>query len=362
MSRTAARSVGRPIDIVAAEPETVPAFTRAVVLARRPHGHLRPDDLRLRRVPLPRPAAGQVVVRNVVMSLDPAARGRMDATEKVYTANFDLGAPLDGWAVGRVIASRAAEVPVGSAVRHRLGWRELAVLDASATRALDLAVATPEQWLSALGQTGFTAFVGLTRIGGLTPGETVLISAAAGGVGSIAAQLARLFGAGRVIGTAGGPAKCSWLVERLRLDGAIDHRREDLRVRLAELAGGGVDLYFDNVGGHLLAAALREMRPEGRVTLCGMVSTLQAAADQAPIGHLIEAVLRRLTLRGFIVRDHEDLRPEFESRVSGWLASGELVDHCTVFPGLDQAPEALVGLLDGANTGKALVRIGPGPS
>lgn len=333
--------------------------TRAVVLARRPKGPLRPDDLALREIPVPAPDPGQILVRNEVMSLDPATRGRMDTAEKVYTANFAVDEPLDGWAVGRVITSGSPALPVGSTVRHRLGWREHAVLDASAVRPLDLTMGTPEQWLSALGQTGFTAYVGLTRIGALADGETVLISAAAGGVGSVAAQLARLLGAGRVIGTAGGPAKCDWLVRQLGLDAAIDHRGEDLPERLAETAGGGLDLYLDNVGGRLLAAALHELRTGGRVTLCGMVSTMEGATGQPPIGHLIEAVLRRLTLRGFIVRDHEDLRPEFESRVAGWLASGDLVDHCTVVHGLEQAPGALVGLLGGANTGKALVRIGP---
>lgn len=333
--------------------------TRAVVLARRPRGELVPADLRVEAVPLPEPAPGQALVRNELMSLDPATRGRMDATDKVYTTNFEVGAALDGWAIGRVLESRSTALPVGATVRHRLGWRESAVVDDTAARPVDLSVATAASWLSALGQTGFTAYVGLTRIGALAAGDTVLLSAAAGGVGSIGGQLARLLGAGRVIGCAGGADKCHRLTGRLGFDAAIDHRTEDVRSRLAELAPGGIDLYFDNVGGHQLVAALHNLRPGGRVTLCGMVSTMDGRTAQPPLGELIEAVLRRATLRGFIVRDHEDLRAEFEHRVAGWLAAGVLHDEHTEFDGLDAAPAAMVRMLNGGNVGKALVRLAP---
>jgi NADPH-dependent curcumin reductase CurA len=337
---------------------TVRTTTRAVVLARRPAGRLAPSDLRLAEVPLPEPGPGQALVRNELMSLDPSTRGRMDATEKQYTTNFSPGDVLDGWAVGQVLTSRSAALPAGATVRHRLGWRELAVVGEADARVVDVGLAPAAHWLSALGQTGFTAYAGLVRIGELTAGDTVLVSAAAGGVGSIAGQLARLLGASRVVGVAGGRRKCDWVVSSLGLDAAVDHRDGDLAARLAEAVPDGVDLYFDNVGGPVLAAALHRMRPGGRVALCGMVSTLQTADAQPPMGHLIEAVLRRLTLRGFIVRDHEDLRPEFERRVAGWLASGELADPSTEFDGLDRAPAALVALLAGENLGKALVRLG----
>jgi NADPH-dependent curcumin reductase CurA len=331
--------------------------TRAVVLARRPHGALAAGDLRVCAVPLPPLGAGQALVRNELMSLDPATRGRMDATEKVYTTNFPVGGPLDGWAVGQVLDSRSAALPVGATVRHRLGWRELAVVDEGAARTVDVSVAPAASWLSALGQTGLTGYAGLVRAGELRAGDTVAVSAAAGAVGSIAGQLARLLGAGTVIGIAGGPAKCRWLAGDLGFDAAIDYRAEDVRARLAALAPDGIDLYFDNVGGHQLVAALRNLRPGGRVALCGMVSTMDRRSAQPPIGDLIEAVLRRTTLRGFIVRDHEDLRPEFEARVAGWLAAGDLRDRFTEAVGLDAAPAALVRLLAGGNTGKALVRL-----
>lgn len=333
------------------------AVSQAVVLARRPRGRLLVDDLRVESLPVPELEPGQALVHNELMSLDPSTRGRMDAGDKVYTTNFSVGGALDGWAIGRVVESRSTALPVGAAVRHRLGWRELAVLDASSARVVNLDLAPAASWLSALGQTGFTAYVGLTRIGELAAGDTVFVSAAAGGVGSIGGQLARLLGAARVIGSAGGRRKCHWLTEDLGFDAAIDYHVEDLQSRLAEVAPTGLDLYFDNVGGDHLVAALHRMRSGGRITLCGMVSTMQAGPSVPPISELIEAVLRRVTLRGFIVRDHEDLRPQFETDVLGWLNSGRMHDHCTEVSGLGAAPEAMVSLLDGGNVGKALVRL-----
>jgi NADPH-dependent curcumin reductase CurA len=351
-----------PAATLAASERTGGATTRTVVLARRPDGRLLAEDLRIESRPLPDLEPGQALVRNELMSLDPSTRGRMDAGDKVYTTNFSLGQALDGWAIGHVVESRSAALPVGSTVRHRLGWRELAVLDAGSARVVDLALAPATSWLSALGQTGFTAYVGLTRIGDLAVGDTVFVSAAAGGVGSIGGQLARLLGAGRVIGSAGGIQKCRWLIEDVGFDAAIDYRSQDLSARLAELAADGLDLYFDNVGGDHLVAALHHLRVGGRVTLCGMVSTMQDGPNPAAISELIEAVLRRVTLRGFIVRDHEDLRPEFETKVANWLDSGQLRDHSTVVDGLESAPAAMVGLLEGGNLGKALVRLGQAPS
>jgi NADPH-dependent curcumin reductase CurA len=322
---------------------------------------LQAADLRVEDLPVAALEPGQALVRNELMSLDPSTRGRMDDSDKVYTTSFPVGGGLDGWAIGHVVESRSTELPVGATVRHRLGWRDLAVLDAGSARVVDLDRAPAASWLSALGQTGFTAYVGLTRIGELAAGDTVLISAAAGAVGSIGGQLARLLGAGRVIGSAGGTFKCSWLTEDLGFDAAIDYRSQDLRARLAELASDGLDLYFDNVGGDHLVAALHGMRSGGRITLCGMVSTMQPGAGGPPLGELIEAVLRRVTLRGFIVRDHEDLRDRFETEVAGWLASGELRDHHTEILGLESAPQAMVSLLEGGNVGKALVRLSGGP-
>jgi NADPH-dependent curcumin reductase CurA len=333
------------------------ATARAVCLLRRPSGEPAPDDFELREIPLPPPAPGQVLVRNLYLSVDPNTRGRLEPTEKHYTHNLTPGEPLDGRALGEVVASRDPGVPVGAHVRHQLGWRDLSVVDAAAVSRVDPALAPLPAWLGLLGQTGFTAYAGLERIGGLRPGDTVLISAAGGAVGSAAGQFARLMGAGRVIGSAGGPTKCRRLVEELGYDAAIDHRAESMRDGLAREAPGGIDLYFDNVGGRQLADALHALRVGGRVVLCGMMSQYDRSTPQPSLDHLIQAVLKRLTLRGFIVRDHEDLRAEFERRVSGWLAAGQVVSVDTVVDGLDRAVEAFLGMLSGANTGKMLVRL-----
>ena len=333
--------------------------TRVVTLARRPAGEPGPDDFAVVDLPVPELAPGQLLVRNAFMSVDPSMRGRLEETEKHYTTNFQVGEPLDGSAVGRVVRSADPGIPVGTCVRHRLGWRDLAVVDAASASVVDERTAPLSQWLGVLGQTGFTAYVGLVRAAELREGDVVFVSAAAGAVGTAAAQLARLLGASRVVGSAGGAAKVALLVDELGLDGAIDYRGEGVREGLRRVAPDGIDVYFDNVGGDHLVAALDALRQEGRVALCGMISQFDATEARPSIDHLILAVLKRITLRGFIVRDHEDLRPEFEERVGGWLRSGELVSKQTVVDGIDGAVGAFLGMLRGGNVGKMLVRLDP---
>ncbi|MCL6732417.1 NADP-dependent oxidoreductase [Streptomyces neyagawaensis] len=337
-----------------------PRTTRVVCLVRRPEGEPAPGDFAVEERPLPSVGEGQLLVRNLYMSVDPSMRGRLESTEKHYTHNFTPGAPLDGRALGVVEESRCSSVPVGAYVRHQLGWRERAVLDAVDTDGADRVdprLAPLPTWLGLLGQTGFTAYVGLTRIAGLRPGDTVLVSAAAGAVGTAAGQFARLLGAARVVGTAGGPDKCDLLVREFGYDAAADYRAEPVREALARLAPEGIDVYFDNVGGEQLAAALHSLRTGGRVALCGMMSQFGGERRSADLNQLIQAVLKRLTLRGFIVRDHDDLRPEFERRVACWLAEGRITARETVVDGLENAAGALLTLLDGGNVGKMLVRL-----
>jgi len=341
---------------VAVEP--VPRTTRIVTLASRPDGRPTPGNFGLDEQPTGEPGPGQVLVRNVYMSVDPAMRGRMEPTEKHYTTNFSVGGPLDGSAIGRVIASRADGFAAGDFVRHRLGWRDYALVDAAAATVVDAALAPLPNWLGVLGQPGFTAYAGLRRAGDIRPGDVVFVSAAAGAVGSTAGQLARLLGASRVIGSAGGAAKSRLLVDELGFDAGIDYRA-GLADGLAAAAPDGIDLYFDNVGGDHLVAALYALRLHGRIALCGMISTMEDTSAAPGIQHLIQAVLKRLTLRGFIVRDHEDLRPEFEKQVANWLRTGELVAKQTVVDGLENAVGAFIGLLSGANVGKMLVRLSP---
>lgn len=335
--------------------------TRAVFLSRRPSGDPVVSDFAVDQLPLPELGDGEVLVRNVYLSVDPSMRGRLEPTEKHYTHNFQPGQPLDGRAVGEVVESRAAGLKPGQFVRHQLGWREHAIMPAAQASTVDPTVAPLSTWMGVLGSTGFTAYAGLVRAGELREGDTVLVSAAAGAVGMAAGQFARLLGASRVIGSAGGERKCRILTEELGFDGAVDYRAETLADGLRRLAPDGVDLYFDNVGGAQLVDALHAMRIGGRVTLCGMVSQYGADRDQQSLHHLMQAVLKRLTLRGFIQRDHDDLRPEFERRVAGWLASGELRARETVVDGLENAPGALLSMLAGGNVGKMLVRVGATP-
>jgi NADPH-dependent curcumin reductase CurA len=335
---------------------TLPTDTRIVLLASRPTGRPTHENFRIEQQPLPPLGAGQLLVRNVYMSVDPAMRGRMEETEKHYTTNFAIGGPLDGSSIGVVLAGEAEGLGVGDYVRHRLGWRDHAVVDAKAATRVDPGLAPLPAWLGVLGQPGFTAYAGLRRAGELRKDDIVFVSAAAGAVGSAAGQFARLLGAARVIGSAGGPDKARLLVDELGYDAGIDYRG-DLRGGLADAAPDGIDLYFDNVGGDHLVAALYALNVEGRVALCGAISTMEDASSAPGIHHLIQAVLKRLTLRGFIVRDHEDLRPEFEHQVAGWLRSGELVAKQTVVDGIDHSVDAFLGLLSGANVGKMLVRL-----
>lgn len=330
--------------------------TTAVILAARPSQTFVASDLALGTIDLPALTPGTALVRNQYMSLDPSTRGRMDPGEKQYTTNFEIGGPLDGSAIGVVEESASELLPVGSTVRHRLGWREYAVVDDATATICDLTKAPTLSWLSSMGQTGFTAYAGLLPVGKLAAGETVLVTGAGGAVGSMVGQFARLMGAGRVIGSAGGAVKCDWLKEECGFDEVINYRDQDFAQALPKFAPDGIDLFFDNVGGWQFAAALHNMKIRGRVSMCGAVSNF-GTQEQPSTAVLIETVLRRLTITGFIVRDYEDLRPEFEARVSDWLAQGQLVDRATIVEGIAAAGAGLEGLLSGANFGKALVRL-----
>jgi NADPH-dependent curcumin reductase CurA len=334
--------------------------TRAVVLRRRPEGRGPvADDFALAEIELPALGAGDLLVRNAYMSVDPSMRGRLEETEKHYTTNFQIDHPLDGSALGTVVASEDPAVAVGAVVRHRMGWRDHAVIAGSSATVIDASQAPLPTWLGLLGQTGFTAYVGLVRTAEFRAGDAVFVSAAAGAVGSAAGQFARLMGASRVVGSAGGRTKAQLLVDELGFSAGFDYRGERPNAALARLAPDGIDVYFDNVGGEQLVAALDAMRIGGRVALCGMISNFDTTTAQPGINHLIVAVLKRITIRGFIVRDHEDLRAQFESDVSGWLRSGAVVSRDTIVEGLDHAVDAFLGMLAGVNVGKMLVKIDP---
>ncbi len=337
-----------------------PSSTQAVVLKRRTasSGPVH-DDFAIEPIALPALQPGQLLVRNVFMSVDPSMRGRLEPTEKHYTTNFVVGSPLDGSCIGIVEQTTTDNIAVGAAVRHRLGWREHAVVDATAVTVHDVSLAPLNQWLGALGQTGFTAYAGLVRTAEFRAGDSVFVSAAAGAVGLMVGQFARMLGASLVVGSAGGPDKTALLTKEFGFDDAFDYRAGPAGEQLKRVAPDGIDVYFDNVGGEQLIAALDSLRLNGRIALCGMISNFAPQRTQHDIAHLIAMTLKRLTMRGFIVRDHEDLRPEFERQVSGWLRDGSVVSKDTVYEGLGSAVDALFGVMSGANVGKMLVQLSP---
>jgi hypothetical protein len=335
----------------------MPVSTREWQLAARPHGEPTPEDFRLVDREQPDPAEGQVVVRMVVMSVDPYMRGRMRAG-KSYAAAWEIGETMRGGAVGRVTASRSPDVPEGALVLTDAGWRDVAVLDARQVRVLpELADVPPSYHLGVLGMPGLTAWAGLFRVGGFQAGEDVFVSGAAGAVGSLVGQFARLRGANAVVGSAGSPEKVRWLTDELGFTAAFDYHAGPVAQQLAAAAPDGVDVYFDNVGGDHLEAAIGALRLHGRAAICGSISGYNAVDPPPGPRNLSLLVAQRLTLRGFLVGDHTDLRPEFLETVSGWLRSGELVVRETVREGLDEAVPAFLDLLRGGNTGKMIVRL-----
>jgi NADPH-dependent curcumin reductase CurA len=338
----------------------LPATSREWHLVSRPHGWPVPEDFALRETPVSEPAEGRVLVRNLYFSVDPYMRGRMNDT-KSYVAPFALDRPMDGGAVGEVVASSAAGFAVGDHVLHGLGWREFAEVPARYAVKVDPEAAPLSAYLGVLGMPGLTAYAGLFEVASFKKGDAVFVSGAAGAVGSQVGQMARLRGASRVVGSAGSDEKVAWLVEELGFDAAFNYKKGPVREQLREAAPDGIDVYFDNVGGEHLEAAVGALHTYGRAALCGSISTYNDVEPAPGPRNLFLVVGKRLTLRGFIVGDHVDLRPEFVETVGGWLASGQLRVRETVYDGLDRAVDAFIDLLRGANTGKMVVRLAPDP-
>jgi NADPH-dependent curcumin reductase CurA len=329
--------------------------TREIHLAARPDGEPKPSDFRLVEAELPDPGPGELLVRSTWMSVDPYMRGRMNDA-KSYVEPFSIDAPLEGDAIGEVLASGDPRFGEGDVVAHRVGWREHAIVPADGARPVDTGGAPVEYALGALGMPGHTAYTGL-RLAELRDGDVVFVSGAAGAVGSVAAQLAKLRGH-RVIGSAGSQEKVAALREELGLDAAFDYHDGPVAELLARAAPDGIDVYFDNVGGEHLEAAIGAMRNYGRIAMSGSISGYNATEPPPGPRNMGLCVGKRLTLRGFIVLDHEDLREEFVREVGPAVADGRLVVHQTVREGLEQAPQALIDLLRGEKVGKMLVRLG----
>ncbi|HSP65746.1 MAG TPA: NADP-dependent oxidoreductase [Candidatus Deferrimicrobium sp.] len=328
---------------------------REVHLASRPSGEPTPENFELVEVDVRAPAEGEVVVRNSFVSVDPYMRGRMNDA-KSYVPPFQVGEPMQGGAVGEVVESRAPQLEVGDTVVHMQGWREFATGKAEEFRKVDTAVAAPSQYLGALGTTGFTAWIGLVDIAHLKAGDVVFVSGAAGAVGSVAGQIAKLRGASRVIGSAGSDDKVRHVLDDLGFDAAFNYRSAPVREQLRGAAPDGIDVYFDNVGGDHLEAAIGAFRTYGRAALCGAISNYNSVEPAPGPRNLALAVTKRLTLRGYIIFDHLERFDDFMAEVGPWLADGRIRTRETVVDGIENAPRAFIGLLRGDNVGKMLVR------
>jgi len=333
-----------------------PVQTREIQLASRPVGRPAPENFRLAQAALPELAEGQLLVKNQFMSVDPYMRGRMNDV-KSYSAPFRLDAALDGGAVGEVIASRSDKHKVGDVVVHQLGWREHAVVDAAATTPVPGGLAPTSAFLGALGMTGLTAYAGLLKVAEFKEGDVVFVSGAAGAVGSMVGQIAKAMGASRVIGSAGSPEKVARLLE-LGFDSAFNYNDGPVLEQLQEAAGErGIDVYFDNVGGEHLEAALATLTVGGRVAMCGAIAQYNSTEPPAAPRNMAVAIGKQLTLRGFLVGGQRQHAAEFAQKMAGWLADGTISYDETIVDGLENAPQAFIDLLDGANTGKMLVRL-----
>ncbi|MGC0416033.1 NADP-dependent oxidoreductase [Embleya sp. AB8] len=326
-----------------------------VRLRARPVGELRPEHFEFVHTKVREPGAGEVLVRNTWMSVDPFMREWMD--EDAYAPPFLLGEPPAGSTIGAVVASGVPELPVGTAVLHFAGWREYAVLARDEVTAVDLAVAPAETRLGALGSTGLTAYATLTRLLPVRAGDVVYVSAAAGATGSIAGQLARHLGAATVIGSTEGAAKTRALTEEFGFDVGIDHTRGRLREDLAEAAPDGIDLTVELVGGAHLAAALDAARIGGRIAVVGAIAGYDTADPLPGPANIFAVATKELTVRGLAVTSYFHLAREWTELALPLLADGTLRSRHTVVEGLHRAPEALIALLRGDNLGKMLVRL-----
>jgi NADPH-dependent curcumin reductase CurA len=337
-----------------------------VHLVAYPRGEVRASDFSVVEAPVRDPGPGEALVRNTWTSIDAALRLRLrERAPAGYFASFPIGEPMDGiQTVGEVVASNADGFAPGDAVRHGAGWREYAVVEAgkaslggvaTLTR-IDTQLAPAEAYLGVLGGSGLTAYAGLHRIAELRAGDVIWVSAAAGAVGSLAAQMAKIRGH-RVIGSAGSEAKVTYLLDELGLDAAFNYKQGPVAELLREAAPDGIDVYFDNVGGDHLEAALGALRKRGRLVMCGAISEYDASEPAPGPTNLFLAVANDLTLRGFRGSSNADLMDEMTRVVSGWLREGRIRYEQTVVEGLEHAPEALARLLRGDTTGKTVVRI-----
>ena len=331
-------------------------ISREIRLKNRPMGLPVANDFELAEVMIPEISEGQILVRNAYFSVDPYMRGRMREQE-TYIASFELGKPLDGGCVGQVIESRSANFQEGDYILGHKGWREFFVTDGKDLVSIDPEAAPIQNYLGILGMPGFTAYTGLLDIGQPKEGESVFVSTAAGAVGSLVCQIAKIKGC-RVLGSTGSDEKVTWLLEEAGIDEAFNYKTtENLSDELQKKCPDGIDIYFDNVGGTHLEAAIHSMNNHGRIVLCGMISVYNATRPPRAPRNLVSAISKRLTLKGFIVNDHNDRLPQFHRDMEGWIRKGQIHWRETVFQGIENAPNAFLALFSGESFGKMLVKL-----
>jgi NADPH-dependent curcumin reductase len=326
-----------------------------VRLRRRPVGQVDGDDFDLVRASMPEPGPGQVRVRNTWLSLDPYQRTRMDA-QRTYVDPMQIGDLMPGATVGEVVESRADDLPVGTTVAGWLGWQAYGVADRAALRVLDTSVAPASSALGVLGMTGVTAHYGLIHVGRAKAGETVLVDAASGAVGSVVGQIAKILGC-RAVGIAGGARKCAYVVEELGFDVCVDYRADGFEQQLAEATPVGVDVLFENVGGPVMDAAIGRLNDFARIAFCGNVSQYN---ETEPYGlrRVRDLLMRRVMMQAFVIADRRDYWPTALADLGTWYREGRLRGREDVAEGLENAPAAFVRMLSGGNLGKQLVRLG----
>jgi NADPH-dependent curcumin reductase CurA len=332
-------------------------ISREIRLKNRPTGLPSESDFELAEVKLPEIGEGQVLVRNIYMSVDPYMRARM-VDRKSYVPPFQLNQPLEGSCVGRVVESKNHQFQVGDFVLGMLGWREYFISDGKGIHKIEPDVAPIQTYLGTLGIPGLTAYVGLLDIGKLKEGETVFVSAASGAVGSVVCQIAKLKGC-YVTGSTGSDAKVSWLLEEAGVDAAFNYKKVDnVITEVGRHCPKGIDVYFENVGGVHLQAALEYMNTFGRIVMCGTISGYNATEPVPGPSNLFYVTTKQLTVQGFIVRVHLAKLPQFHADMVRWIADGKIKWKETIVDGLENAPRAFIGLFKGENIGKMIVKVG----
>jgi NADPH-dependent curcumin reductase CurA len=334
-------------------------INRQIILAARPQGEPKESDFRLVEAPVPEPGAGQVLLRTMYLSLDPYMRGRMNAGPS-YAPPVEIGQVMGGETVSRVEASNLAQFQPGDIVDAYTGWEDYALSDGRGVRKLDPSLAPVTTALGVLGVPAMTAWTGLMNIGQPKPGETLVVAAASGAVGSVVGQLARIKGC-RAVGVAGGEPKCRYVVDELGFDACVDHRRPDFAEALRAACPKGIDVYFENVGGPVFDAVLPLLNNFARVPVCGLIAHYNATGlpegkDRVP-WLMAQVLVKRLTLRGFIVSDFANQRADFLAEVGPLVREGRIKYREHIVDGLENAPRALIGLLRGENFGKVIVRV-----